>query len=96
MKQKIIKSKVIEQWAIANGITESESERYLNNLIRFIYKSVKEGKEVDISGFGKFSSHKRKGRYGVNPRTLKPAWQESRLTPKFVAGATFRSILNPK
>ena len=74
---------------------ERVSESWLNQLIKLIYKLVKEGYEVNISGFGKFTASKRSARSGVDPRTGKRITIPALTTPKFVAGQAFKDTLRP-
>lgn len=88
------KSELIEVLAARVGITSSESERILNNLIGIIYETLKEDGEVKISGFGTFLVSHRKARLGVNPRQPSQKITIPKLvTPKFRAGERFKQVV---
>jgi len=95
MRNRITKKQLIEQLALNTRTMERVSESWLNQLIKLIYKLVKEGYEVNISGFGKFTASKRSARSGVDPRTGKRITIPALTTPKFVAGQAFKDTLRP-
>jgi DNA-binding protein HU-beta len=86
MKDKITKSKFTEELAAVLGITYSEAERYLNAHFHLIYEYLRDGKTVQLSGFGTFSVSHRKARMGINPQTRKPLELPALTVFKFVAG----------
>lgn len=61
-----------------------------------IIKTVKEGDEVALLGFGTFKSAKREARTGRNPATGAEICIPACIQPKFVAGKLFKDALNTK
>lgn len=89
------KSELIEQLAARLGITMTESERFLNGLIKLVYETVREGEKVNIHGFGQFSYTDRKARLGVNPRNPSEKITIPQLKcVKFKAGLAFKDAIN--
>lgn len=88
------KSDLIEHLAAKLGITNSDSERYVNALISMIYEKLNSGDKVNISGFGQFSVSHRAPRTGVNPRNPSQKITIPELnTPKFKAGEAFKEAV---
>lgn len=88
------KSELIEQLAARLSITSSEAERMLNGFINLVYEVLKNGGEVNISGFGKFMVSHREPRIGVNPRQPSQKITIPELnTPKFRAGEAFKDAV---
>ncbi len=88
------KSDLIEQLAAKLGITNSDSERYVNALVSMIYEKLNSGDKVNISGFGQFSVSHRAPRTGVNPRNPSQKITIPELnTPKFKAGEAFKEAV---
>ena len=88
------KSDLIEQLAAKLGITNSDSERYVNALVSMIYEKLNSGDKVNISGFGQFSVSHRAPRTGVNPRNPSQKITIPELnTPKFKAGEAFKEAI---
>jgi DNA-binding protein HU-beta len=89
----MIKSELIEELAARCSITYTDSERFLNTLIRLIYQELKDDGEVLLSGFGKFSVSHREAREGINPQTMKRMMIPKLNTPKFIAGEGFKKAV---
>jgi len=83
-----------EKLAAQVGITHTDAERFLNNIIEMIYAELREGGTVKFSGFGQFSVSHRLSRIGINPRkpTEKITIPELN-TPKFKAGEAFKEAI---
>jgi DNA-binding protein HU-beta len=76
------------------GITKADAERTLDMITRTITEKLVAGEEVTLSGFGAFSSKKRKGRIGVNPRNTKEAINIPSVTvAKFKPGKNLKDVL---
>lgn len=90
----MVKSELIEQLAVRQGITASEAEKMLNNLVALIYDELRQDHKVNISGFGQFSVSHRDARIGVNPRQPSQKITIPALnTPKFKAGEAFKQAV---
>ena len=68
----------------------------LETLIDTIQTAVKKGDAVQLVGFGTFKSAKRAARTGKNPSTGEALKIPASTVPKFVAGATFKAVVDPK
>ena len=75
-------------------ISKAQAERLLDELTAIITAKMKAGEEVVLAGFGAFSSRKRKGRVGVNPRnTGEKINIPSVLVAKFKAGKNLKDAM---
>jgi DNA-binding protein HU-beta len=92
----MVKSELIEELAAQCSVTYTISERLLNTFIKLIYQELKKGGEMQLSGFGTFSVHHRKGRLGINPQTFERMEIPDSNTPKFVAGQEFKRAVKLK
>jgi len=76
------------------GVSKAQAEKILDELTRLITENLIKGEEVVLAGFGAFSSRKRKGRIGVNPRNVKEQIEiPSVLVAKFKAGKNLKDAL---
>lgn len=76
------------------GVSRAEAERLLDELTALITQKLIAGEEVVFAGFGAFSSKKRKGRVGVNPRDTKQSIQIPSVTvAKFKPGKNLKDSL---
>jgi len=65
----LTKAEIAEQVHNHVGRNKKESARMVEALFEIIKESLEEGKDVMISGFGKFSIREREERKGRNPLT---------------------------
>ena len=91
---KVNKMQFIELLAARLGSTRSSAETFLNQYQRLIYDLLREGKEVNLSGFGKFLISHRNEREGVNPRTGARITIPEVNVDKFRAGESFKAQIN--
>lgn len=90
------KTELISAVAESAGKNKAEVKEILDALTAQIVKTVKEGDEVALLGFGTFKSAKRDARTGRNPATGAEIRIPSCVQPKFVAGKLFKDALNSK
>ncbi len=77
-----------------DGISRAQAERFLDEMLKTITRKLIAGEEVVFAGFGAFSSKKRKGRVGVNPRDTKQSIQiPSVKVAKFKPGKNLKDSL---
>jgi DNA-binding protein HU-beta len=90
------KSDLIEAVAKAAELTKADAERALNATIDAVVKAVAKGDTVTLVGFGTFKSVKRAARAGRNPATGAALKIAASTSPKFSAGATFKTAVAGK
>ncbi len=57
---------------------------------------IKRGRKVQVTGFGTFSTVKRKARKDFNPKNREPIRIKVKTVAKFSAGAGLRALLDKK
>ena len=72
------------------GGTKKTAEEAVDTVFDAIMKSLGQGEEVLVSGFGSFFVKKRSSRAGVNPRTGQKIQIAETVTPKFRAGKSLK------
>lgn len=76
------------------------SKKQIGDLIaalpKVLAKTLASGDTVTVVGFGTFKTATRSARAGRNPATGKPINIAASVTPKFVAGATFKAAVSKK
>ena len=82
--------------AAKNDISKTSANAVLDTLIDTIQTAVKKGDAVQLVGFGTFKSAKRAARTGKNPATGAALKIPATTVPRFVAGAKFKAVVNPK
>ena len=82
--------------AAKNDLSKTAANAVLDTLIETIQTAVKKGDAVQLVGFGTFKSVKRAARTGKNPSTGAAIKIPASTVPKFVSGATFQAVVDPK
>ena len=82
--------------ATKNDLSKTAANAVLDTLIDTIQTAVKKGDPVQLIGFGTFKSAKRAARTGKNPSTGASLKIPATTVPRFVAGAKFKAVVDPK
>ncbi len=88
------KNELIETVVSAMNIKKTEAAMAVDTVFDAITKSLTNGKEVKIAGFGSFSVLKRAARTGRNPRTGESLKIAASKQPKFKAGKALKDAVN--
>ena len=87
---------LVEILAAKNDLSKAAANAVLETLIDTVQTAVKKGDAVQLVGFGTFKSAKRAARSGKNPSTGAALKIPAATVPKFVAGAKFKAVVDPK
>lgn len=88
------KAELINVIAEKVGVTKKQAEDMVEMFVDTVVKTLKEGSEVNIAGFGAFSARQRAGRTGVNPQNPTEKIQiPAVIVPKFKAGKGLKDAL---
>jgi DNA-binding protein HU-beta len=90
------KSELIDVIAKEADLTKVASGNALDAITAAIVKAVAKGDTVTLVGFGTFKSAKRAARTGRNPSTGAAIKIAASTSPKFSAGATFKTAVAGK
>jgi DNA-binding protein HU-beta len=77
------KTDLIKKIKKNNGITIDESTTIVNDIFNEIQKSLEEGKNVSLSGFGTWNVSILKGRDGKVPKSKKEYKSEDKYVVRF-------------
>ena len=87
------KQEFIKAVAAEAGLSQDAVSKMLSAGVNVITNELKNGNEVNITGFGSFKVSERAARNGVNPRTKEPIKIPAMLTPVFKAGKTLKDAI---
>ena len=90
------RAELVEFLASKNDLTKAAAAAVLESFIETVQTAVKEGDAVQLVGFGTFKSAKRAARTGKNPSTGAALKIPASTVPKFVPGAKFKAVVDPK
>lgn len=71
-----------------------QAEKSVDIILQEITNALANNKRVELRGFGVFTTRKRQGRMGRNPRTGEKVMVEPKCVPFFKAGKELRKRLN--
>lgn len=88
------KANIIDVIASATGLTKVETEAVVDGFIQTVISALKEGKNIEIRGFGSFKVKRRKGRMARNPRTGEPVKVDEHFVPVFKVSKELKAVVN--
>ena len=87
------KSELVEQVADRAALTKADAGRAVDAIIATVEDALRRGREVTVTGFGKFAVSERAARHGVNPRTGETIQIAASRVPRFTAGSALKSAV---
>ncbi|MFA6542140.1 MAG: HU family DNA-binding protein [Bacteroidota bacterium] len=88
------KADIVDIIASGTGLTKVETEAVVDGFIQTVIASLRDGKNIEIRGFGSFKVKKRKGRMARNPRTGEQVPVEDHYVPIFKVSKELKSVVN--
>ena len=88
------KADVVNIIASATGLTKVETEAVVNGFITTIRDLLKEGRGIEIRGFGTFKVREKKPRVARNPRTGDKVNIPKKYVPVFKPSKELKSLIN--
>ena len=92
----LTKARIVEAVVETNGYTQQKAHETIEILLELIKRSLESGKDVLISGFGKFCVKNKKKRRGRNPATGKDLILSPRKVVTFKWSGKLKEKLNTK
>lgn len=77
------KADLVDQISEGTGLTKVETKAVVEGFMTAVRGAMKEGKRIELRGFGVFEVQHRAPRKGRNPRTNEPVEIEERYKPVF-------------
>jgi DNA-binding protein HU-beta len=90
------KAQLISSVAGKTGLTKVDSEKAVKAFLESVTKSLAEGGNVTLIGFGTFSVYERAARTGKNPRTGSTIKIPAKKVAKFKAGKALSELVSKK
>ena len=88
------KADIVDVIASATGLTKVETEAVVDGFISTVINALKEGKNIEIRGFGSFKVKKRKGRVARNPRTGDQVMVAEHYVPLFKVSKDLKHLVD--
>lgn len=90
----IVKSELIDRFAITMGISEQEAKKLVDTLLNKLTTHMSQGGRIEMRGFGSFSVRWRQSRIAHNPRTRNRERTKDKWAPYFRSGLKLRDRVN--
>lgn len=90
----VTKKDIVEEISRRTGLTQVETKAVLESLLESISNSLRDGRNIEIRGFGRFKVRPKKPRVARNPRTGEVVQVQGGLKPVFEASRELRELLN--
>ncbi|MBU1299097.1 MAG: integration host factor subunit beta [Bacteroidetes bacterium] len=88
------KADIVDVIASATGLTKVETEAVVDGFISTVINALKDGKNIEIRGFGSYKVKKRKGRIARNPRTGEQVIVDEHFVPLFKVSKELKTLVN--
>ncbi|MDD8019380.1 MAG: integration host factor subunit beta [Bacteroidota bacterium] len=88
------KADIVDIIASGTGLTKVETEAVVDGFIQTVIASLRDGKNIEIRGFGSFKVKKRKGRMARNPRTGEQVPVQDHYVPIFKVSKELKTVVN--
>ena len=92
-KKPMGKTDLIEAVAKTTKMEKTKAKAAVEATMDVITKELKRNNRVQLTGFGTFSTARRKKRVGVNPKTGAKITIPARKVPKFTAGKALKDAI---
>lgn len=88
------KADIVDVIASATGLTKVETEAVVDGFISTVITTLKDGRNIEIRGFGSFKVKKRKGRIARNPRTGEQVMVAEHWVPLFKVSKDLKHLVD--
>ncbi|MCE1188479.1 MAG: integration host factor subunit beta [Ignavibacteria bacterium] len=88
------KADLVDKVSEGTGLTKLETEAVIEGLFTSILEYMKNGKGIEIRGFGTFKVKKKAPRFARNPKTGDKVFVPEHFVPVFKFSKDFKSLVN--
>jgi DNA-binding protein HU-beta len=88
------KADIVDKVAIGTGLTKLETEAIIEGFFKTVIESLKEGKGIEIRGFGSYKVKKKNARRARNPKTGEQVQVPEHFVPTFKFSKDFKLLVN--
>ena len=92
----LTKADLIDSMYNQVGLSKTTSTRVVESLLEIVKKTLENGEDILITGFGKFSVKEKGERRGRNPQTREDLMLDARRVVTFRCSGVLRDKINGK
>ena len=88
------KADIVDRVAAGTGLTKLETEAIIEGFFKTVIESLKDGRGIEIRGFGSYRVKKKNSRQARNPKTGQQVFVPEHYVPKFKFSKEFKEMVN--
>ncbi len=88
------KADIVDKVAEGTGLTKLETEVIIEGFFKTVIDALKEGRGIEIRGFGSFKVKKKNARQARNPKTGEQVFVPEHYVPTFKFSKDFKEIVD--
>ena len=90
------KADIVDKVAAGTGLTKLETEAIVEGFLKTVIEALKEGKGIEIRGFGSYRVKKKNARQARNPKQVNRFMFPNIMFPPSSFPKTLKSLLIPE
>lgn len=88
------KADIVDKVAAGTGLTKLETEAIIEGFFKTVIESLRDGKGIEIRGFGSYRVKKKNSRQARNPKSGEQVYVPEHYVPTFKFSKDFKEIVN--
>ena len=88
------KADIVDKVAGGTGLTKLETEAIIEGFFKTVIEALKEGRGIEIRGFGSYKVKKKNARHARNPKTGEQVQVPEHFVPTFKFSKDFKLLVN--
>ena len=92
----VTKKEIVEEISLRTGLTQADTKAIVECFLDSVSRSLVNGQNIEIRGFGRFKLREKKARTARNPRTGEPVEVKAGVKPVFEASKELKNALNAR
>jgi DNA-binding protein HU-beta len=88
------KADIVDKVAGGTGLTKLETEAIIEGFFKTVIEALKEGRGIEIRGFGSYKVKKKNARHARNPKTGEQVQVPEHYVPTFKFSKDFKLLVN--
>jgi DNA-binding protein HU-beta len=88
------KADIVDKVALGTGLTKLETEAIIEGFFKTVIEALREGKGIEIRGFGTYKVKKKRARQARNPKTGAQVFVPEHFVPTFKFSKDFKELVD--
>jgi DNA-binding protein HU-beta len=88
------KADIVDKVAAGTGLTKLETEAIIEGFFKTVIEALKEGRGIEIRGFGSYKVKKKNARQARNPKTGEQVFVPAHYVPTFKFSKDFKEMVD--